>query len=91
MGENTLSAPKNYNHKCNFFEIIFKNSTNNEKLEYIEYIFDNIIHVIEFEKIHIYFKTRVVSGIFGWIFLMFYDIDIHELNLGSFTYLKFLD
>ncbi len=91
MGENTLNVPKNCNHKCNFFAIILKNSTNNEKLEYIEYIFDNMIHVIEFEKIHIYFKTRVVSGIFGWNFLMIYDIDIHELNLGPFRYLKFLD
>jgi len=24
-------------------------------------------------------------------FLMVYDIDIHELNLGPFKYLKFLD
>jgi len=40
---------------------------------------------------HLYFKTKVVSGILGWIFFMVYDIDIHELNLGPFKDLKFLD
>jgi hypothetical protein len=44
-----------------------------------------------FLKLHIYFKTNVVSGIFGWIFFMVYDIDIHELNLRPFKNLKFLD
>jgi len=66
MGENTLSPPKIVITSIIFFAIIFLNSTNNEKLEYIEYIFDNIIHIIEFEKFaYIYFVTRVVSGIFG--------------------------
>jgi len=32
-----------------------------------------------------------VSGILGWIFFMVYDIDIHELNIGPFRDLKFLD
>jgi hypothetical protein len=31
----------------------------------MKYIYDNIIHVIEFEKSHIYFKTKVVDGILG--------------------------
>jgi len=31
------------------------------------------------KKLHIYFKTKVVRGIFGRIFLV-YDIDIHQLN-----------
>jgi hypothetical protein len=43
------------------------------------------------KKNHIYFKTKVVNRILGWIFLMVYDIDIHELNLGPFKDLKFLD
>jgi len=41
--------------------------------------------------LHIYFITRVVSGIFGWFLKIIYDIDIHELNLRPFRYLKFLD
>jgi hypothetical protein len=39
--------------------------------------------------LNIYFKTKVVDGIFGWI--MMYDIDIHQLNLRQFKSLKFLD
>jgi hypothetical protein len=31
----------------------------------MKYICDRIILVIEYEKIEIYFKTRVVGGIFG--------------------------
>ncbi len=50
-----------------------------------------IILVTKSEKLHIYFKTKVVSGILGWIFFMVYDIDIHELNLVPFRNLKFLD
>ncbi len=66
-----------------------KNSTNIEKFECLEYIHDKIIPVIEFENLNIYFKTKVVDGIFGWI--MMYDIDIHQLNLRQFKSLKFLD
>jgi hypothetical protein len=41
----------------------------------MEYICDKIIHVTKFEKItDIYFKTKVVGGIIGWIFYL-----IHEL------------
>ncbi len=43
------------------------------------------------KKMHICFKTKVVSGILGWIFFMMYDIDIHELNLRPLRDLKFLD
>jgi hypothetical protein len=42
-----------------------KNSTNIEKFERMEYIHDKIIPVIEFENLNIYFKTKVVHGIFG--------------------------
>jgi hypothetical protein len=42
-----------------------KNSTNIEKIECMEDICDKIIHVIEFENLNIYFKTRVVDGIIG--------------------------
>jgi hypothetical protein len=31
----------------------------------MEYIYDKIILLIEFEKLHIYFKTRVMGAIFG--------------------------
>jgi hypothetical protein len=31
----------------------------------MEYICDKIIFVTKFEKLHIYFKTRVVGGILG--------------------------
>jgi len=44
-----------------------------------------------FKKLHIYFKTKVVSGIIAWFFNIVYAIDIHELNLGPFRDLKFLD
>jgi hypothetical protein len=42
-----------------------KNSTNIEKIEHLEYIHDKIIPVIEFENLNIYFKTKVMDGIFG--------------------------
>ncbi len=48
--------------------IIFKNPTNIEKIEHMEYICNKIMPVAKFEKLHIYFKTRVVGGIIGWIF-----------------------
>ncbi len=35
-----------------------------EKFECMEYICDEIILVIEYEKLHIYFETRVVGGLF---------------------------
>jgi hypothetical protein len=31
----------------------------------MKYTYDKEIHVIEFEKLHIYFKTKVVDGILG--------------------------
>jgi hypothetical protein len=31
----------------------------------MEYICDKITHVAKFEKLHIYFKTKVVGGIIG--------------------------
>jgi hypothetical protein len=36
-----------------------------KKIKHMEYICDKIIHIIKFEKMHIYFKTRVVNGIIG--------------------------
>jgi len=48
----------------------------------MECIFDKIITNIEFENLHIYFKTRIVG--FWVIFFMVYDIDIHQLNLGPY-------
>ncbi len=64
--------------------------TNIEEFEYMEYICDQIIVVTKFENLIIYFKTKVVDGVLGWIFL-WYFIDIHQLNLGQFRNLKFLD
>jgi hypothetical protein len=42
-----------------------KNSTNIENFECMEYNCDKIIPIIEFEILNIYFKTKVVDGIFG--------------------------
>ncbi len=54
------------------------------------FVTNNTCHKIwKFE--YIYFKTKVVERIIGWIFFMVYDIDIHQLNLGQFKHLKFLD
>jgi hypothetical protein len=50
----------------------FKNPINIEKLECMENIFDKIIPITKFEKLHIYFKTKVVNGILAWIF--FYGV-----------------
>jgi hypothetical protein len=38
----------------------------------MENIFDKIIPITKFEKLHIYFKTKVVNGILAWIF--FYGV-----------------
>ncbi len=67
-----------------------KHLRNIEKFERMEYILNKIIFITEFENLNIYFKTRAVDGIFYWV-LMVYDIDIHQLNLGQFRNLKFLD
>jgi hypothetical protein len=55
-----------------------------ESFERREYICDKIIFITKFENLNIYFKISVVDGIFGWIFFMVYDIDIHQLNLRKF-------
>jgi hypothetical protein len=39
--------------------------TNIEEFECMEYICDQIIFVIEFENLIIYFKSKVVDGILG--------------------------
>ncbi len=54
-----------------------------EEIEHTKYIYDEIIFVMEYEKICIYFKNRVVGGNFDDFFC---DevIDIHQLNLGKF-------
>jgi len=41
-----------------------KNLTNIGELQHMKYICDEIILVMEYEKLHAYFKTRVVDGIF---------------------------
>jgi hypothetical protein len=43
--------------------------TNIGELQHMKYICDEIILITEYEKLHIYFKTTVVNGIFCWIFL----------------------
>jgi hypothetical protein len=49
--------------------IVLKNLTNIEEFEHMECISDKIIFVRQFENLNIYFKTRVVDGIFKCIFL----------------------
>jgi hypothetical protein len=58
-----------------------KNPTNIGELQYMKYICDKIILDTECEKLHTYFKTRVVGGIFWFVVN---TIDIHQLNLGPF-------
>jgi hypothetical protein len=41
-----------------------KTLTNIGELQYMKYICDEIILVTEYEKLHTYFNTRVVGGIF---------------------------
>jgi hypothetical protein len=41
-----------------------KNLTNNGELQHMRYICDEIIFIMEYEKLHTYFKTKVVGGIF---------------------------
>jgi hypothetical protein len=38
---------------------------NIENFEYMEYVCDQIIFVIEFENLNMYFKSKVVDGILG--------------------------
>jgi hypothetical protein len=71
--------------------IVLKISINIEDFQHMEYIRDKMIPIIVWKKLSIYFKTKVVDGILGWIFFMVYDIDIHQLNIGNFRNLKFLD
>ncbi len=47
------------------YSSIIKNSANIENSELIDYICHKVIYVIEFENLYIYFKIKVVSGIFG--------------------------
>jgi hypothetical protein len=57
----------------------------------MEYICDNIVYVIKFEKLHTYLKTTIVGEIFGWIVFIVNGIAIHELNLGPFINRLFWD
>jgi len=43
-------------------EIILKNLTNMKELENMEYIYDKVMFITKFEKLHIHFKTRVGGG-----------------------------
>jgi len=49
--------------------IILKIPTNIEKFECMEHICDQIILVTKFENLNMYLKSKVVTGILGWIFL----------------------
>ncbi len=42
-----------------------KNLTNIYKFEHTKYICKKIISMTKFEIFHIYFKTKIVGGIFG--------------------------
>jgi hypothetical protein len=55
----------------------------------VVYICDKIIHVTKFEK-NAYIFQNYGCKWDSWVdFLMVYNNDIHELNLGPFRYLKF--
>ncbi len=51
------------------YSIILKNSIKIEDFEHMGYIHDKIILVTKFENLNIYFKTKVMDRILGWIFL----------------------
>jgi hypothetical protein len=59
----------------------------------MECICDKTIHIKEFENLHIYFKTKVMGGIFSKFkkYIFMNAIDIHELNLGPFINLNLKD
>jgi hypothetical protein len=63
------------------YSIILRNPKNIEKFEHMEYICDKRICIIKFKSLNIYFKIRVVDGIFGWFFFMMNDINVHQLNI----------
>jgi hypothetical protein len=48
--------------------IILKNFTNIENFEHMKYICNIIIFMTKFQNLRMYFKTKIVGGIFGWIF-----------------------
>jgi len=52
--------------KKSFFKKI---PTNISELQHMKYICEEIILIMKYEKLHTYFKTKVVGGIFWWIFL----------------------
>jgi hypothetical protein len=43
--------------------------TNIGELQHMKYIRDKMILITKYEKLHTYFKIRVVGGIFWWNFL----------------------
>jgi hypothetical protein len=45
-----------------------KTPINIKEFECMEFICDQIIFIIEFENLNIYFKTKVVDGILGEFF-----------------------
>jgi len=49
----------------------------------MEYIWDKVIPIIEFEKSYIYLKIKVFFGILGELFVM-NDINIYQLNIKIF-------
>jgi hypothetical protein len=53
----------------------------------MKYIYDKIILVMKYEKLHTYFKTKVVGGFFWFVVTI---IDIYQMNLGPFGSLNFL-
>jgi len=64
---------------------IFKNKIH---IKHIKYIYHEIIFFTEHEKLHTYFKTKVVVNFFVNFFLMS-DIDAHQLTVESFKMLIF--
>jgi len=57
--------------KIIFISFIFKlidflKTTNVKELEHMEYICDEVILVTKHEKLHIYFKTKIMGWIFCW-------------------------
>jgi len=49
--------------------IILNIPTNIDEFECMEYICDQIVPITKFENLNLYFKSWIIDGILGWIFL----------------------
>ncbi len=63
-----------------------KNPPNIGELQHMKYIFNKSKLIMKYEKLHTYFKTKVVGGIFWWNFCDHYFL---YTSIESRAILKF--